>query len=108
MIETVNHLQRSYPIQRVASRAELSLEALRGSAYRTRHSMWALDQAVFEARIEALKVMVESGHQPVSEARVHMRIVVEQNAVSDEAGDVGILPDDMRHVVTYEYRMPKW
>jgi hypothetical protein len=90
-------------VRKVATRTQIELDTLRASA--PKGGTWMLDRAVFEARMQALKLMIRDGYQPCSEARVRIAIEVDQRAVSDEAGDVGILPDRMSHLMTYRYEM---
>jgi hypothetical protein len=98
---------QTFDVRKVKSVAHLALEDLRQSAPQQRGT-WVLDQAVFRARIDALRHMIREGMQPVGEADVSIIVSVQQRAVSDEAGPVGAIPESMHTIRTHRYEPTRW
>lgn len=97
--------QRSFPILTVDCRAlePLSSQLLQRSAGHS-GQLWALQQLVFDTRMQVLQHMIAEDLQPCSEPMINISLDVRQRAVSTAAGPVGMLPPDYPNVVVYRSR----
>lgn len=103
--------EHTFPVERVQSRAVVAMDEL-NRVYRSltpeRSDLWLLQQAVFEARMDALKLMIRDGYQPYGEDRVYIDIRVVREAVSEEAGDISGLPENLTYIRTYTHGGNLW
>jgi hypothetical protein len=95
--DPANATEHVVPITRLGVQSLLGLDDLRMSAGRN-GELWMLHQAVFNARMTALKEMTGQGVRPIRPPTVRVSIQIQVDTVPDTTPDVGMLPEDEHEV----------